>query len=253
MHGLPPFALLEEVFRLSRFDDWPNATGLNHLKASLKVKMKAEFVCQSDLLAQGMYYEEIIYKQNIIPTRPGNWHDLFNGLIWLLFPKTKSLLNQWHFEDISDFGLSPRTPRRNRITHFDECGIILATTSELIPDLLKEHRWPEVFVKHRESWSESVVPFVFGHANLEMLLTPFIGLTGKWISVGVDTDFVSLSLAEQFTSLDEALYRQLIEQNSFEQKKALYPLPILGLPGWWDANRHPDFYKNKEYFRPQRR
>ena len=32
-----------------------------------------------------------------------------------------------------------------------------------------------------------------------------------------------------------------------------YPLPVLGIPGWWAANDSPDFYADAEVFRQQRR
>ena len=31
------------------------------------------------------------------------------------------------------------------------------------------------------------------------------------------------------------------------------PLPVLGVPGWWPANRDPRFYEDAQVFRPGRR
>ena len=61
------------------------------------------------------YYETIISEDGVVPTREQSWHDLFNALIWLQFPKTKSLLNELHISDIEAYGVNPRTARRNRI------------------------------------------------------------------------------------------------------------------------------------------
>lgn len=252
LQNLPPFATLEEVFVLSQFKDWPDAKGLNWLKQVLDVEMDATFICQSKIQESGLYYEQIIFEQGVIPTRPGSWHDFFNGLIWLLFPKTKRLLNQWHVADINAHGLSPRTPRRNRITHFDECGVVLAVENTDVPSLLTEHSWHEAFVERRQCWSESVFPFVFGHANLEMLLSPFIGLTGKWLPIKVDIGFKTLDKVNQFQVLDTLLCGQLQDKALFTQPKPLKPIPLLGIPGWWDANEHPTFYQNTDYFRPLR-
>ncbi|XLM22397.1 DUF3025 domain-containing protein [Chromobacterium piscinae] len=35
--------------------------------------------------------------------------------------------------------------------------------------------------------------------------------------------------------------------------RALCPLPLLGIPGWWPDNEDPAFYDNAAYFCPTRR
>ncbi len=249
---LPPFSLLEELFTLSQFEHWPNAAGLNLLHKQCGSDSDISFVCQSDLPENHLYYEEYIYQHKTIPTRPDNWHDLFNGLIWLLFPKTKALLNRWHIEDIREVGLSPRTARRNRITHFDECGVILVCENTHVPGLLLQHQWQEAFVTQRNSWGAQVLPVVFGHANLEMLLNPFIGLTGKWLSIDVEYGFSELPKWKQFAVLDDRLFEKLTSQQLFSQSRPLRPIPLLGIPGWWRANLNEAFYHNTDYFRPLR-
>lgn len=250
-----PMQQLEMHFGLSGFTDWPNAGGLNDLKRLSENLHIPHFVCQSQLNQTEHYYEQVIQLQQIIPTRPNSWHDLFNGLIWLQFPKTKRLLNQQHVEDIALHGLSPRTLRRNNLTHFDECGVILTyqrntMAAQLINDLT-EHRWQAVFVENRHCWGQELNSFMFGHANLEMLLQPFIGLTGKWLALEVDEQFSHLSYPEQLAQID-GLLPELIQQNNlFAEKKPLFPIPLLGIPGVWDANKNSDFYANTQYFRPK--
>ena len=34
--------------------------------------------------------------------------------------------------------------------------------------------------------------------------------------------------------------------------RELSPLPVLGVPGWWDGNEQEEFYDNTGYFRPGR-
>jgi hypothetical protein len=34
--------------------------------------------------------------------------------------------------------------------------------------------------------------------------------------------------------------------------RALAPLPVLGVPGWWPANEAPGFYDDAAVFRPTR-
>lgn len=185
------------------------------------------------------YYETIISEDGVVPTRENNWHDLFNALIWLQFPNTKSYLNQLHVKDISEYGAHPRTARRNHITHFDECGVVLAVpdnkiaqANELLTDLAL-HNWNAVFCERKSVWFDGVFPLVFGHANLEMLLNPFIGLTGKWLAVIVDDNFASMSAQTQSQCVDAALLQRCREMGDFTDKRMLKPIPLLGIPGWY--------------------
>ena len=250
-----PMQQLETHFDLSGFADWPNADGLNVLKTRKANVDIPDFVCQNQLPESEDYYEQIIHQQHIIPTRPNSWHDLFNGLIWLQFPKTKHLLNQQHVEDIEEHGLSPRTLRRNNLTHFDECGVIVTYQHsdvflQLI-DNLKQHQWQSVFVENRHCWGNQINSFMFGHANLEMLLQPFIGLTGKCLAIQVDSQFSTLPYSEQVAQLDNLLVNQILKTDLFAAHKPLSPIPLLGIPDVWDANNDPGFYLNTDYFRPR--
>ena len=250
-----PMGQLEAHFGLSQFTDWPNANGLNDVK-KLKGNLQIpHFICQTQLTESEHYYEQIIHQQHIIPTRPDSWHDLFNGLIWLQFPKSKRLLNQQHVEDIEHYGLSPRTTRRNNLTHFDECGVIITYQcsdffSKLMEDL-QQHQWQSVFVENRRYWGNEINSFIFGHANLEMLLKPFIGLTGKCLVLEVDSQFSILPYKDQIAQLDTLLVNQIQQTDLFAQHKPLSPIPILGIPDVWQANNDPDFYTNTDYFRPK--
>ncbi|WP_342807438.1 DUF3025 domain-containing protein [Alteromonas sp. M12] len=254
---------------------------LNHGQAC-QIDFKQSFKCQNSMSDSEDYYETIIFKDKIIPTRPNSWHDLFNGLIWLNFPKTKTLLNEWHVEDIQSHGLTPRTHRRNQITLFDECGVILAVSDPQICENLSNHQWQKVFIEDRHKWANynsylhhdlerlnnqdshvknnqdshvkmpAAKAFVFGHANYEMLLNPFIGLTGKWLAIRVDNSFFEENYDRQLTILDSAIYDLLNRKHLLSNSRKLSPIPLLGIPGWHLANENEDFYMNQDYFRPAR-
>lgn len=247
---LSPFNGLDDIFHLSRLSNWPNAKGLNQLAESYNTIDIPTFKCQSEIAQGAHYYEEIIFNDDVIPTRPNNWHDLFNGLIWQLFPKTKRLLNRQHVEDISQFGISPRTKKRNIITHFDECGLILAYSNPELIELLRSHQWHEVFYTNRLAWGKQISAHVFGHANLEMLLNPFIGLTGKWLAVEVQLEFFGLPVKQQLKHLDQRLSNDVMNDNLYQQEKPLKPIPLLGIPQWSADNQSASFYNDKNYFRP---
>ena len=203
------------------------------------------------------YYEEIIYEHGFVPTREDSWHDLFNALIWLQFPKTKRYLNELHIRDIRVHGTHPRTRRRNHITHFDECGVVFAIPrkylvagNELLTHLA-DHRWIESLYNERHSWGKAVHAEVFGHANFEMMLNPYKGLTGKWLAVVVDDDFSSLTWQRQRELLDDAMLSRIRELADFTLDNILKPIPLMGIPNW-AANQDSEFYCDESCFRPRR-
>lgn len=282
----PVTALLEELGLLSN-NEFPTPDLLNKLIAQHHKHWQGPlFKGQSQFLDEDQrYYETIISEDGVVPTREQSWHDLFNALIWLQFPKTKYLLNALHINDIKTYGVNPRTARRNRITHFDECGVVLAIEepatrvqisseelacpgicsenkdkrsslydAEALETFLAElaaHEWERVFVEKRALWHANVSPIIFGHANLEMMLKPFVGLTGKWLSVSVPYGFSKLNKWQQRSIVDDAMTARIKALNYFESTPLLKPLPLLGVPLWHD-NQDATFYQNKEYFRPLR-
>lgn len=276
----PPLSVLSLLFPAQDF----NSLHAAELDANLleKIALSTEynatasvsrktFVCQDSIPADSPYYEQFIFKEHIIPTRKGSWHDFFNGIIWLQFPRTKTYLNCLHISEIETKGLNPRTKVRNHITHFDECGVVLFIKGNSLlvklQQLFKVQAWTKLFCELREEWNINIFPVVFGHANLEMLLSPFIGLTGKVLLIQME-DLPALnciqqendnSNAEQLitTFFDprvlDALLLQHVEKNqTFFALKPFYPLPLLGVPSWHFEKQDAEFYANTNYFMPKR-
>lgn len=209
------------------------------------------FIPQDEDFSDERYYEEIVFEDAQVPTR-FNWHDTFNAIIWMLFPRTKRLLNQLHMQDIQQSGKVTRTKRRDAITLLDECGVIIPYVNEADIQALRQHQWQQIFVTQRRDWDSRIGAFMFGHANYEMLQNPYIGLTGKAFGVKVEADFFQLSLAQQYQTLDKHLLQLISLQDALADNSMLSPLPLLGVPGWYQQNREPDFYLNTDYFRPKR-
>ncbi|GAA5219289.1 DUF3025 domain-containing protein [Corallincola platygyrae] len=239
---------------ITRWAQWPTTDELDLLLDDTAVTAsgkRVHFVCQKQLDAQpdDIYYEQRIYQTGGVPTRPQHWHDLFNALIWTLFPQTKRVINALHEKDIITHGLKARTQSRNALTLFDECGVVLAINEERLADLIQQHRWQEAFVTRKSSWSSGISAFTFGHAVYESALKPFVGWCGKALCVLVDDAFGQLSLQKQYQTLDVWLSGGL-QIGLLDNNSSLTPLPILGVPGWWDENCESDFYQNLDYFRP---
>ncbi|WP_458735073.1 DUF3025 domain-containing protein [Zobellella taiwanensis] len=227
---------------------WPDPAELSRRLAPAGLR----FIDDARFAALGCYYEEAVARGEV-PTRTANWHDMFGAVIWHLFPHTKALLNRLHMADIARQGARQRTPRRDRITHFDECGLVLA-----VPDaaeakaLLHAHDWQALFIGQRARWGRDWQPFIFGHALYEQALAPFIGLTAKAVVLEMPADFFALPRAGRYRALDRQLASELDARALFDRPRPLRPLPLLGIPGWWPDNEDPGFYHNRDYFRPRR-
>lgn len=252
----PIFADLKCLLSVPHWSDWPGCEGLLNLlhqpielNSGLTLDMRPQ---DQTLPFPEMGYEERIYKTGIISTREQNWHDLFNAFIWLLFPKTKALLNRLHMEELKNQSGKTRTPARDAITHLDESGIIVASSDTSLLKNLKDHQWQQLFVQSRGLWWHQIGAFVFGHGMYEKAFQPFIGFTGKAYCLKVADDFFQQDLAIQYQQLDQLL-RDDISQGSLSDSRNLSPLPILGVPGWWPDNEDPAFYDNQDYFRPRRK
>lgn len=251
-HGM--FEDLNRLFNLHQFDKWPSLDWLNQHAVGINNKNDKQitFVANDDIDWQHGYYEEIIYDKGDIPTRLENWHDLFGAFIWLLFPKTKALLNAMHIEQINLHGRAERSKKRNAITLLDECGVIIVCDITQA-SRLQNHGWVEGFFDNRDDWFESVWPFMFGHANYEMATRPYLGLTGKALYITAHHDELPSSLSEKYSWLDTTLEKLIEQQDILCDNSNLYPLPLLGVPTWYAQNTEKTFYENTEYFRPKRR
>src|SRR5215472_18881875 len=118
-------------------------------------------------------YEVRIFETGEVQTRPGSWHDLFNALVWLAFPKTKAALNRHHCDEIAARrGKAHRGTARDVLTLFDEGGVIVACADAQLVRLLLDFRWKELFWTRRTEVRRSMRFRVFGHAIYEKALAP---------------------------------------------------------------------------------
>jgi hypothetical protein len=186
-------------------------------------------------LPDGEPYESFIARTACVPTRD-NLHDLYNGLMWLGYPKTKRRLNAIHAEEIAVRGgaAGARGPLRDALTLFDENAAILQAPPALVEALSSRH-WKTLFIDHRAEWRSARLA-LFGHALLEKLMQPRKAITAHvW-------------LVEDST--DEAIASSLAPARLI--RKDFLPLPVLGVPGWWRENENPAFYDDADVFRVPR-
>lgn len=220
------------------------------------------FVSQN-ALCEGDSYESFIATTGNIPTRD-NLHDLFNGSIWLTFPKTKALLNHYHMLEIEQQGIGASRGRvRDTITVFDENGAVLVTSNTSLGEALIDFDWQGSLVEPRMRWDDpkqininsQAAVYIFGHALLEQLLQPRKPLCAHSIVINVSQDFFALSTPERIAFLDNKLADYMNELLSKDEvtPRHLSPLPILGVPHFWAKNADAEFYEDTYVFRSGRR
>jgi hypothetical protein len=185
-------------------------------------------------LPDGEAYEAFIHRTACVPTRD-NLHDLFNGLVWLVFPRIKRRLNELQAAQIAKAGVqATRGSVRDALTLFDE-NAALWWAKPGLRDALRSRDWRALFVDQRGEWASAEL-VVFGHALLEKLVQPRPAITAHvwWVPPGTSED---------------ASIEALLNDASLRAKPWL-PMPVLGVPGWWSANEQPSFYDNPGVFRP---
>jgi hypothetical protein len=197
-------------------------------------------------------YETRIARTGEIETRPQSWHDLFNALAWITYPKAKAAINAQHAAILAERGAEEakhRGPERDALTLFDESGVVAASASPEFMRLIVEHEWKELFW-HRRSELDAKVRFLaFGHSLLEKALQPRTGLGTKTVFVPVDELFFMLPLDAQVARADDMLAAHFAHRARFASPKSMVSLPVMGVPGWHADNAREEFYNDAAHFR----
>ncbi|MGH6611157.1 MAG: DUF3025 domain-containing protein [Burkholderiaceae bacterium] len=185
-------------------------------------------------------YEAFIARTGCVPTR-ANLHDIFNALVWLRFPKLKAELNRLQASSIACDGVgAARGAMRDALTLIDENAVLLVTRRADLVDLLRGHQWTRLFIDERGTWTTDVRVAAFGHALLKKLAQPYKAITAHAMHV-------SLNLDASLEQIDVCAADALTDRIS---PADLMPLPVLGIPGWWEQNNDPKFYSDQAVFRP---
>jgi hypothetical protein len=250
----PPLAQWREFDALLHGTDWPTIETLNtfvEIAANGTMPhgggMLPRFVAQTPaLLADGLHYEQRIAKHAAIATRERNWHDLLNALVWLRFPGLKAALNARQIAEIERIGPKQRSRAQCALTHFDEAGVIVTLRDD--PQLLAlwdAHDWHGLFWRKRAAWNDGrIAVSVFGHALLEHALKPQQLLVGKALVLQQSGNGENAAIC----ATAEAIARGV----ALCDPQELRPLPLSGIPGWYEGNDSEQFYRDTPCFQPVR-
>lgn len=231
---------------------FPDLVSLNELAARHELRNAGGLPLRFVAPAEGTY-EQTIYVEGAVPTRPDSWHDLFNALAWCAFPQSKALLNRLHVERLREpRPANGRGAARDVLTLFDESGVVIACKDPDLAQLLKNFSWKELFYAQRERLRAGMSFHIVGHAIHEQLLRPFDGITAKGIVFDVDPKFFAWDARQRLRHLDELTAAYFSDPQNLERTRSLQPVPVLGIPDWWPANEDARYYDNLDYFRPRR-
>ncbi len=256
------FEPLRPIGAALRSPQWPTLDDLQRLAVARETRVLTHggaplrFVAQSGKAAAFEdKYEARIYLKGEVQIRAGNWHDLFNALVWLTFPRAKAALNERHYLALRQqhaTGEPDRGPLQDALTLFDEGGVIVVASDGGLLQELREFRWKELFWRHRARVESAMRCYLFGHALYEKALQPYTGMTGRGLLFQVGKDFFTAPMTVQLERVDAMLEQRLLDTGALETTRELAPLPILGMPGWYSGNEHEPYYDNLDYFRPGR-
>lgn len=235
-------------------DNWPSLNDYNELTGTHYTMsgLPIQFVPQND---HEFSYESSIYLTGKVQTRPQNWHDFFNTLIWHTFPNIKGALNAKHYTHFTarQGQTKARSSIENLLTLFDESGVIVISSDLGLLELIRNMSWKELFWLQREQVESSLRCFIFGHSLYEKLLNPYVGLVGHSLLLHVDQEFIDDPFEIQIINVNNIVQTWIDELPATATPKLLSPLPILGIPGWYSQTGDEYFYDNQDYFRNSRK
>lgn len=205
--------------------------------------------------AEPSAYESLIHATGEVPTRTDDWHDFFNALAWCVWPRSKATCNALHIVEAQQresAGLTGRGKRRDALTQFDECGMVVVSSDPQIPALLAGHEWEEVFWRRRTRLQETTRFIVFGHGTWDQLRAPFFGLCAKVLYRVVEPAWLALPDAVRQAETDAWLAARLADPAFLATPGDLAPLPLLGIPGVTPDSESLGYYRDTRQFRPRR-
>lgn len=259
----PLFTPLRPLFSRLEAGEFPALRDFNELLAryqpavSVQLGHQLRFVPQeSGRLKFEAQYEPRCYLTGEVQTRPDNWHDLFNALVWLTFPKAKAAINSRHYQALTKGAVVSESQRggvRDMATLLDESGVIVVCANAGLAELLLTFQWKELFWQRRELVRASMDFYIFGHGLYEKAMQPYSGMTGQGLVMNVQQEFFDRPLPARLAYLDERIAEYLDDPEHCLSPRELQPVPLLGVPGWDIKNDNAAYYDNTSYFRAGRR
>jgi hypothetical protein len=175
--------------RFESFQEWPSREDLAWAYVALTQHCDAQPLRfaqnirkQDRYAAEGSISLERLYDGRItcsgeVPTRERDWHDFFNALCFMTFPRAKRALHGRQFRILKQ-RVEPgatrlpgaRTPEQDALTLFDEGGAVIAASAEAYPPLAAAGDAERADVLRHFVHREQARVIPFGHALFEHLV-----------------------------------------------------------------------------------
>lgn len=198
------------------------------------------------------HYERRIAETGEIETRADNWHDLFNALAWITWPRAKARINAQHAAILDERGETEskkRSPARDALTLFDEGGVVVASSAPELLAHVRDFEWKKLFWHRRPELDERMRFFAFGHGLCEQALAPYPGMVAKTVFIEADEGFLSLPFDGQVVRADALVAAHFAARENFPSPRAMAPMPVLGVPGWHPDTARESYYDDADHFR----
>ena len=248
----PIFAPLAAAIERLPAEGWPSHDDLTRAAHGLSTAsgQPLRFVAPAEPGAgERAYYEAQSAQSGEVPTRAHNWHDLFNALAWIAFPRAKAAINAQHAAILAERGAveaKRRGPERDALTLFDEGGIAVLSTDASLLALIVDFEWKALFWQRRAEVARAMRFVAFGHALFEKALEPHPGIVAKTVFLRVDELPPDDALRAQ---ADALLAAHFAMRARFASPRLMAPMPVLGVPGWHPDNARESFYDDRDHFR----
>ena len=244
----PAFAPLASPLARLPADRWPTHAELTALATGITTSRDKplRFIApRGHTDRERRYYELHIADTGEVETRPHNWHDFFNALSWVAFPRAKAAINAQHVAILEERGeqeAKRRSPERDALTLFDEGGIVVASSDARVFERIRAFAWKDLFWHDRAALLANACFVAFGHNLFEKMLDPHLGIVAKTIFVPLSGSF----------DADAALAAHFSTRANFTSPKAMAPMPVLGIPGWHADTSIESYYDDATHFRGPR-
>jgi hypothetical protein len=252
----PMFAPLRPAIERLPRDRWPSRADLTAAAAGTATS-RGRPLCfvppREHTDRERRYYERHIAETGEVETRADNWHDLFNALAWITYPRAKAAINAQHAAILEERGEAEarrRGSERDALTLFDEGGVAVLSSDPELFRLIVDFEWKTLFWQRRAELERHVRFLAFGHALFDNALDPHLGMVAKTVFLPMQELPASATLA---SVADEALAAHFANRARFASPKLMAPMPVLGIPGWHESTARESFYDDPHHFRSKTR
>ncbi len=178
-------------------------------------------------------YDARIHLSGAVPTRPNNWHDFLNALVWATFPRAKHVFHARQYAAVTsriDEGArvlpGTRTRELDGLAILDEGGMILLVETALeqqMAEWIDEKNLDEV---RRATGDRRAAAILFGHALYETLLGGNAAATWAMVTILPCPDPLPGSIADRIKLADDLLAARLLEPGTFANPDTFRNLPL---------------------------